>query len=47
MHNMKRIYGKLLLLAFLVGPMMVQGQEIQARFSIVAAKISTQVNKNI
>lgn len=47
MHNMKRIYGKLLLLVFLLGPMLVQGQEIQARFSIVAAKISTQVNKNI
>lgn len=47
MRNMKRLYGKLLLLAFLLGPLMVQAQEIQARFSIVAAKISTQVNKNI
>lgn len=47
MRNIKRLSCRLLLLAFLLGPLMVQGQEIQARFSIVASRISTQVNKNI
>ena len=36
-----------LFLAIVVGIMSVQSQEIQARVTVLAAKISTQVNKNI
>ncbi|MEP7376348.1 MAG: DUF4835 family protein [Chitinophagaceae bacterium] len=36
-----------LLLAIFLGVITVQSQEIQARFTVLASKVSTQVNKNI